>query len=834
MIEKRGIKIYDFVNKEDKILVEELLDSLIRIENLVPIIGTGFTSGLRTRWGQVPTAEELEKRIVDILCAVDNSDKEEFEKVPLKDLADEFWSLLSDERNIKYKNRFIEYIEDNFTKVFDVEQPKREFLNSDWHMVFTLNYDDTIENVLDTNVLIPYDRINLQNKKNCLIKLHGDAKKFALTGDDKYCVLGNRQYIDLIKDEKNKDLVRILEDTFFSKSIIFVGCGLDQELDILYSAGIQLDEKCKRNQEHHMIYLLYCKNEEELEDIKTINYKKYGITDIIKVNESTISELYGLIHSISKRNQALREEDSLKDFTNISFEYEDKRNKENIDYLFYNDKVNIKEHKIKLPSFFIERTCGAVIENEILYGNNIVNVVYGTSFSGKTYILLQLLKNLTSMKLYYFPSHITLSNEIIQQLIEKEDTIILIDDKAISFEQSRTLILSQLELLRKRKIKIVLAINKGDSDFYKYYLNHQQLFQGKIGLYELENKFNKKELEDFNECIGDLSLIEYKENNTILDYLFRADNNILKRQHKSILPPINFLSRENEKQIRALIVLVTRGALTTRESIDLGIDDVLYELANDFQITVQKDYLSGVEKEIPAQSGFKFILNSAYWVVKCLSSFASHSHNHQTIAKAYQNIVESYTSSDKRKMNEKIKEYYMLDKIQLIFSDSINKGSIMLPYLIYEELHTSLNWNCQFLHQEAKCELRMARRSKEEKSKNEILELAFRNITRALQLTEDQNWANIEITRAHMDVTKALILTNYVFAGNNDKVSEVISLYYDIFVTNKSLCPELEKDEMKDVKTFLGKIWESQCGIDKEVLKKFNEVYTNFGVTYKV
>lgn len=572
MIEKRGIKIYEFINEEDKILVEELLNSLIRIENLVPIIGTGFTSGLRTRNGKVPTAAELEKKIVDILCDVDKSDKEEFEEVKLKDLADEFWQVILTKGNEKYKGKFIDYIEDNFTKVFDVEQPKREFLNSDWGMVFTLNYDDTIENVLDTNVIIPYDPVNLKNKKNCLIKLHGDAKKFALTGNAKYCVLGNRQYIDLIKDETNDDIVKILEDTFFSKSIIFVGCGLDEEIDILYSSGNQLDEKFKKNQEHHMIYLLYCENEE---DIKTINYKKYGITDIIKVDKNTISELYGLIHSISKINQTLREEDSLKDFTNIYFECEDKRNKENIDYLFYNDKVNIKKHKIKLPSFFIERTCGMAVEREILNGNNTVNIVYGTSFSGKTYVLLQLLKNLTSKKVYYFPSHITISNEVIQQLIDKEDIIILIDDKVISFEQCRTLILSQLEFLRKRKIKIVLAINKADSDFYKYYSNHQQAFSGKIRLFELENKFNKTEYDEFNEAIGDLSLIQYKENNTILDYLFRADNNILKRQHKSILPPVHFLSRENEKEIQALIVLITRGALTTREAIDLGIDDVL-------------------------------------------------------------------------------------------------------------------------------------------------------------------------------------------------------------------------------------------------------------------
>ena len=821
MEEKRGIKIYEFENEQDKVYVKGMINSLLRVRNLVPVIGTGFTSGIRTKYGCIPTAEELKSKMVNILCSLDNGDKDDFIEVSLKDLGDEFWEQLPD--NGRQKEQFVEYISDNFTKVYDVEQHKRAFLNSDWDIIYTLNYDDTIERVIDTNVLIPYDRVHKSSKKNYLIKLHGDAKKFENTGDKKYCIIGNRQYIDLIKNEDNKDIVNILKDSFFSKNIIFIGCGLDGELDLLYSAGLQLENKSKKNQDHHIIYLAYDK------EIKIMDYKKYGITDIIKVKSQTISEFYYMIHNISKDNMTIRESDTLKNYTDIQFVLERKKDDENLNYLFFNNKVKMKNNKITLPVFFTERTCGTELIGKIR-AQSAIYIVYGTSFSGKSYLLLQILKNINEKKIYYFPSDIILSDEIIQQLLTKEDSVILIDDKAITFGQCKMLF-SKAAVLKKKKVSIVLAINKSNSDFYNYYLKNKDMFENDLKMCELENKFNKSERAIFNKHIGDLSLVEYQENNTILDYLFKADENMLEH-HKTLLPRIHFLSGESEKQIRALIVLITKGMVTSGEAIELNIDDALYELASDFPITVQKDYLSDIEKENNVRSGFKFVLNSTYWVVKCLSSYASSPANRETITDAYYNIVDSYRTLDKWKMNEKIKEYYMLDKIQLIFSDNTIKGSIMLPYLIYEKLHTHLNWNCQFLHQEAKCELRMARRKGEDTRK--ILELAFRNITRALELAEKENWTNIEYTRAHMKVTKALILTNYVFVGYVEWVNDVVNLYYDVFIENKSLCPELEKDELKDVKSFLGDVWEGKYKLTGEFSDMFSEIYTSLGVKYKV
>lgn len=825
MIEKRGVKIYDFSLKDDRSQLEEMFESLLQLQDLVPIIGSGFSRGLRTKEGVVPSADELREEMISIMHNIDDSDENEFNGIALKDLADVFWKDLEKTDKNRCKTRFQEYIETNFTEVYDIEQSKRHFLNSNWKTIFTLNYDDTIENVLEIDIVIPYDKFCIRSGRNSLIKLHGDAKRFVVTGDPKYCVLGNRQYITLIKDENNEDIVNALETVFFSKSIFFIGCSLDNELDLLYSAGNQLEQKAEMNEEHHIIYLLYS-NEEK--DINPIPYEKYGITDIVKVNQRTVVELYELIHIINKKLGVLREKDLLQEYTNIEFEYLDGRNKDNTNYLFYNDKVKINNGIIKYPAFFVERKCIKLVEKEILSGKSIVYVVSGAKFSGKTYALLQLLKNLINKKVYYFPSYITLSDEIIENLYERKDSIFLIDEGAISFEQYKNIIISKLDEFEKAKISIVMVVSKGDADFYMHYRSYKNINEETIKLYELDNKFDVDEQNTFNNKIGNFSLVPYDDGDTILDYLFKAEDNFLDKKHKPILPRVNFLSNDCEKEVRALIILATKGSITSEVAINLGIDSVLYDFTKTFAMTVQKDYLSDLEKKGDVYSGFKFILNSSYWVIKSLSNFALSPYNHETVVKAYCNIVNAYSHLERYDMNNCIKIYYMLDRIQSLFSDQKKRGSIRLPYMIYEGLHNSLNWNYQFLHQEAKCELRMSKREKNKKNQKEILELAYKNITRAMRLAEKSSSGNVEYTIAHMNVTKALILINYILIGEKEQLIETINVCYEAFVIGESLCPQLQKDEMKDVRTFLDGYWNegiNKCG---DIEGKFNELYTSY------
>ena len=160
MVEKRGMKIYDFSDDGDRCQIESIFDSLMQIQDVVPVIGSGFTRGLRTKNGIVPSVDELRKEMISIMNVIDGSSEEEFANITLADFSDTFWEELEKTNKCRCKVRFQEYIESNFTKVYDVEQAKRHLLNSNWKTIFTLNYDDTIESVLNIDVVIPYDKFN--------------------------------------------------------------------------------------------------------------------------------------------------------------------------------------------------------------------------------------------------------------------------------------------------------------------------------------------------------------------------------------------------------------------------------------------------------------------------------------------------------------------------------------------------------------------------------------------------------------------------------------------------------------------------------------------------
>ena len=73
MIEKRGVRIYKFSQGEDRKELEKIFDSLLQIEDLVPVIGSGFTRGLRTKNGVVPSVDELREEMTEIMCIIDGS-----------------------------------------------------------------------------------------------------------------------------------------------------------------------------------------------------------------------------------------------------------------------------------------------------------------------------------------------------------------------------------------------------------------------------------------------------------------------------------------------------------------------------------------------------------------------------------------------------------------------------------------------------------------------------------------------------------------------------------------------------------------------------------------
>lgn len=831
------MKHYLFGNEKDQENIKELMKSAISSKHLIPVLGSGFTTGTKTQRGEVPNVKQLTHKIAELIAETDEYKNEkicELETIELSSLANFFWKEMENTKYKKTLSKFQEYMEDNFTNVNDFPVIKRKFLDSGWRYIYTLNYDDAIESNLRIEKIMPYTRQNQKfiEQHHCLFKLHGDAKYYVKTGDSRYCILSQKQYLESIKALENYDMFQHLESDFVSNSFLFVGCSLDNELDILFASETNLQNKTMLNgDDSRIIYVRYI--DSEITDLplpEKMKLSDYGVTHVISVKgEAEMNQFYSMVYELNRQRENIEREDELEQYRGIHFQKLKEDDQRNMDYFFINERVSLKNGAITLPGFFINRTLGNELK-EALSHKSVIHILTGPKMCGKTYLLLQLLKELPPERTYYLS--IAVNDKVLEEITQKKNCIFLMDKGVLTITQIKSLF-KKLAQMEKNNIKIVFVVDVDNKDFLEFYAEKQIIDTGLTKFFTLKNKFDEKELSEFNRHIAKLRLVDCKKQNTILDFLFKVEDTLIGK-HIRILPQIQFLEAANQRELKAMIVLAMENVIPVSLANKLDIVEALFDLSRRFQITIQKDYLSDIEAEYD-YSRYKFINNSPYWVMRCLSKCADSVSNHAAIASAFYSIIEKFEDiyrNNTARFNAKIKEYYMLDTLQVFFASSDIKGTLKLPNSIYEKLHGKLFDNFQFLHQEAKCELRVARREKSEDTILGILQKAFGNINRAIDLGEKSSALNIEYTLNHMKVTKALILSNYLLIGKQtDKINETIHVYYETFVEEKPLLKDdfLKKDDLKDVNNFLYYVIKNYTIVNllPESKDKFEEIYLN-------
>ena len=126
--------------------------------------------------------------------------------------------------------------------------------------------------------------------------------------------------------------------------------------------------------------------------------------------------------------------------------------------------------------------------------------------------------------------------------------------------------------------------------------------------------------------------------------------------------------------------------------------------------------------------------------------------------------------------------------------------------------------------------MRVARREERQDEILNILQKAFGNINRAMDLGMKSHAENIEYTLNHMRVTKALVLSNYLLIGKkDDKINETIKVYYKTFVEESNLLEDnfLKNDDLKDVNNFMNYVLMNSNNfiLTSESKEQFGEIY---------
>lgn len=817
----------------DLLLKGELYTKLSRsIENgrLVPVLGCGFSVDLLTKHGKIPSVNEFSQELIKQLknaLDYEGVSEDELKSMALSDVADAFLNVLpnlDDGQGKQASQPFLQYMEENFSAICKIPQSKKRFLKCGWSYIYTLNYDNAIETVLPGyEIVAPYIPLNtawLRNK-SCIIKLHGDVHMLLKTSDMRYCILSKKQYLDSITDKKNGYLMRWLQDDFSSKDMLFLGCGLNNEYDFLFADGGKQVGSLQGDAKNNSFYVFYDKNPDQKVPIQDmLRLQNYGIENIIRVKPDEYLQFYDLLADMQESSQMLKKADKLEAYREFAISrLEPSQMEENISYIFENGSLGINSRKkeLCLPYFFIRRTVTESILKDI-YSNVPICVLAGNRFSGKTYALLDLLRELqTKRVLVYYINGINVDDSVLDYILQKKNAVFLFDSGAISNQQYYQKIVRNIATLKENRVRIVYVVNRSDRNYVKVFQRIEEEYNNDIKTHFIDTRFDAQELNAFNENMSVLTLISRKGKETFLDYAIRIEQVAVKDYPNVFLDP-DILRTDTPHLLRCVLLLANNGSLSNDLANCFDVRDELTDLCKSAERAVQKDYLTEVEVSPGIHSGVKFVVNSSYWLYRCLSNFAKNTSHYEAIAESVFSIVQQYLrlytnvlGEVNKDVYEQIRPYYYLDNLQqMFFFDAQSKGSLTLPDCIYGRLKNILNEQYQFLHQTAKCKFRYSQqlRNDPEKSLTNLNE-ANLIIHRAYELALQSKSRNKMYTLTHMNVTKALILTNYLrhMAVPEEKkaanIKNAIENYYYCFVAHREYAAELNSDEASDVKWFV-------------------------------
>lgn len=214
---------------------------MMRRKTIIPVIGSGFTRDCIARSGKVPSGEDYYNYMIAQI--VDQNPDE----MKVKELNNEsFSSISSIYHKMVQAEKQQSYLLNKFTNV-KLENVKKNFLKIDWPYIYTLNIDDAIENNSEFKTVL-YANRDIRNsifeQEKCVIKLHGDIKDILKYEDSNCEIFDQKQYVVSIK--KNVSLLKKLTHDYEYLNLLYIGCSLSDEIDLLFSTSMANDNNNNR------------------------------------------------------------------------------------------------------------------------------------------------------------------------------------------------------------------------------------------------------------------------------------------------------------------------------------------------------------------------------------------------------------------------------------------------------------------------------------------------------------------------------------------------------------------------------------------------------------
>ncbi len=256
-------------------LPEEIKETIITSfldKSLVPVLGSGFSCGLSAKNGIVPSGTKYSEHMINALvnCGQFNTNEiDEIRKCTFSQLC----GYYEDPEYISYDERY-QYLKDNFYKTYFPDSDiRKSLLEIDWPYIYSLNIDDAIEGTRTFDTVIQPNhklRNEIFNEEKCLIKLHGDITELVKYPDSGK-VFTQKEYVQSLIS--NAPLLNKLKNDLAYQNVIFIGCSLDDEIDLKFLSSIPIDYSAKENMSRSIFFMRGKPGR-----LQMSNLKQYGIS----------------------------------------------------------------------------------------------------------------------------------------------------------------------------------------------------------------------------------------------------------------------------------------------------------------------------------------------------------------------------------------------------------------------------------------------------------------------------------------------------------------------------------------------------------------------------
>ena len=731
---------------------------------LIPIIGSGFTRNCSSFRGKVPSGNDYRRYMIGRILEAEPSlsvEKERLEKETFSNISSMYHKVVPNEAQEQY-------LWNNFTRVA-IEDKKKDLLSLPWPYIYTLNIDDGIEKNSDYCRVINANRpVNdhIFDSEKCVIKLHGDVYDMLSYTDSHSEVFTQEQYITSLK--KNDTLLSKLKHDSIFQNLLFLGCSLDDEIDLLYSF---VPTETQGNQTAR--YICVTQKPSFFDELK---YEKYGITHCIVFD--SYDSIYDELYSVGIEAQKINVDD-LAHYRKFGVRKLLSDYESNKSFLLFGKSLIGKDHTITLPYYFITRKESTTIINN--FTTHSLQLLIGSRCSGKSYILADIASKIRDRDVFYFETKDRLSDQAFDQLLCRENCVILADNAALSNDQFEML-LDKLSTLEERKIIVVIAVNKSNRDFssiLKLYELQGRISSEKIPQISIANTFSSEELAQLNPLLTAIDVGIFSRHKTIVDNIIDVSNKLAEKNRYDKATP----KCRNVRELASLIVLGIERKVYSSLATKLDLHQELLNQQKATEPLIDCEATWSFEKSGGDNSPVKYVLNAEYWLCGHLEAFARNEDSYGQIVNAYKYIISQIIAHEGKpdllygNRVTSYKDYIFFDNINRLFSFNRASGKKGLALIrgIYEGLNNLLSVDPNYMHQRAKCYIKSSYYETDTNGKLDYLDKAYRDANVALQVFtqryDECGNEKLVISMDHIVYTQALILCHKCFINDYSDIS---------------------------------------------------------------